>query len=262
MGLSGLQDKVAIVTGGAGGIGAAVAQRLADEGVAVVIVDLDVDASRAVAKRLPGAAIGVGADVSTEEGVSAYMEAAIDRFGGVDYAHLNAGYLSPLAPLPETDPAQFERVIAVNARSVYLGLKALIPQMRERGGGAIVATTSGLGERGMAGVAPYAAAKQAVPGLMRTAAMETAREGIRINAISPGLVDTAMIRVTERSLAADDPVRGRAILEESVPLGRYARPEEIAAAVAWLLSDEASYVTGLVLSADGGSSAGSFTSPT
>lgn len=261
MGLKGLDGKVVLVTGGAGGLGTTVARRLSHEGARVVVVDLDPERAASTAESLPGEAIGVGSDASTEAGVAAYVEAALDRFQRIDGAHLAAGYVGALAPLAKTETADFDRVMAINARGTYLGLKALIPQLEEQGdGGSLVATSSGLGQKGGPNFGPYTAAKHAVLGLVRSTSLETARAGIRINAICPGMMDTQMMRPTERAIDPEDPERGRAALEGSVPLGRYARPEEVGSAVVWLLSEESSYVTGVAFDADGGvlASAGGF----
>jgi 3-oxoacyl-[acyl-carrier protein] reductase len=253
MGLKGLGDKTAIVTGAAGGIGSAVALRLSEEGARVVLVDLDGDAAERVARELPGDAISVGADVRDERAVESYMAAAVSRFGTVDAVHLNAGYPGRLVPVVDSDEADFDRVIAVNVRGVYLGLRAALRQFRTQGGpGSIVVTSSGLGLRGGQLWGPYSASKHAVLGLMRTAALEAARDGVRINAVCPGFTDTAMVGPTEEVVGHGDRSAARRLLEGSVPLGRYADPIETAALVAWLLSEESSYSTGGYFTIDGG----------
>jgi NAD(P)-dependent dehydrogenase (short-subunit alcohol dehydrogenase family) len=258
MALKGLDGKVAIVTGGAGGIGSAVGARLSEEGSEVVLVDLDESKARAAADALPGKAIGVGADVTTEAGVDAYTAAALDRFGRVDAVHLNAGYPGKLTPLVDSETDDFDRVMSVNVRGVYLGLKTAIRQFQRQGSaGSIVVTTSGLGVRGGQLWGPYSASKHAVLGLVRSASLENARAGIRINAVGPGFTDTSMVRPTETVVGAGDGSAGRSALESLVPMGRYGRPEELAAIVAWALSDEASYSTGAVFLADGGIDASS-----
>lgn len=253
MPLAGLHDKVAVVTGAAGGIGSAVAQRLSAEGAKVVLVDLDGEAAQRVADELPGEAIGVMADVRDESHVAAYTDAAVQRFGRVDCVHLNAGYAGRLVPFADTETEDFDRVIAVNVRGVYLGMRAAIRRFIEQGGGGvIVATSSGLGLGGGQLWGPYSASKHAVLGLIRSAALDHAHHGIRVNAICPGFTDTAMLRPTEDMVAPGDREAAEAALTSIVPLGRYGRPSEPAALVAWLLSDESSYVTGAHLSIDGG----------
>ena len=264
MPLGGLQGKVAIVTGAAGGIGSAVARRLSDEGAKVVVVDLDGEAAQRIASSLAAEAIGVGGDVSKEADVDGYMKAAMERFGGIDAVHLNAGYPGKLAIFSDSEVEDFDKVIAVNVRGVYLGLRAAIRQMIEQArGGSIVVTSSGLGLAGGQMWGPYAASKHAVLGLVRCAALDHARQGIRINALCPGFVDTNMIRPTETAVGGGDGVTGRHALETIVPAGRYGRPEEMAATVAWLLSDESSYASGTAFPVDGGltASAAGFVAP-
>jgi NAD(P)-dependent dehydrogenase (short-subunit alcohol dehydrogenase family) len=253
MGLRGLAEKTAIVTGAGGGIGSAVARRLSEEGARIVVVDLDGDAAERVARQLPGDAISVSADVSNEADVESYTAAAVSRFGNVDAVHLNAGYAGRLLPLVDSDPDDFDRVLSVNVRGVYLGLRSALRRFRQQDGpGSIVVTSSGLGLRGGQLWGPYAASKHAVLGLVRSAALEAARDGIRINAICPGFIDTAMVVPTEEVVGHGDREAARHALESSVPIGRYGDPSETAALVAWLLSDESSYSTGAHFSIDGG----------
>lgn len=261
LGLAGLDGKVEIVTGGAGGLGSAAAKRLSAEGASVVVVDLDAERAEAVAAELSGEAIGVGADVSVEEDVERYVEAAVERFGRVDGAFFGAGYPGRLINLVEGEIADFDKVIRVNTRGTYLGLRAVIQRLEKQGeGGSIVATGSGLASRGGQMFGPYAAAKHAVLGLVRSVALEVARANIRVNAVCPGFMDTEMMRPTEAFFNPAEPAVAREALEGTVPLGRYAKPAEVAAAVCWFLSSEASYATGAALDVDGGviASAGGF----
>jgi NAD(P)-dependent dehydrogenase (short-subunit alcohol dehydrogenase family) len=258
MTLRGLTDRVVIVTGGAGGIGAAVASRMSAEGASVVVVDLDGEAAAATAATLPGPALSVAADVGDAADVDGYMTAAVERFGRVDAVHLNAGYAGPLAPLARTDLAQFDAMMRVNVRGAFLGLRAAISRMLEQGtGGAVLVTSSGLGATGAQGWGAYAASKHAAIGLVRCAALDHARDGIRVNALLPGFVDTAMVRIGERGVASDR-AAARELLESVIPLGRYGEPEEMAGAAAWLLSEESAYVTGQLFKIDGGLDAGAF----
>jgi 3alpha(or 20beta)-hydroxysteroid dehydrogenase len=265
MGLRGLADKTAIVTGAAGGIGSAVARRLSEEGSRVVVVDLDRDAAERVARELPGDALAVQADVGDAADVERYTAEAVRRFGRVDAVHLNAGYPGRLVPLVDSDVDDFDRVLSVNVRGAYLGLRSALRRYREQNtSGSIVVTSSGLGLRGGQLWGPYAASKHAVLGLVRSAALEVARDGIRINAVCPGFIDTAMVVPTEEVVGHGDRQAARHALENSVPLGRYGDPSETAALVAWLLSDESSYSTGAYFSVDGGidAAAAGFVAPT
>jgi NAD(P)-dependent dehydrogenase (short-subunit alcohol dehydrogenase family) len=262
MSLDSLRNKVAVVTGAAGGIGSAVARRLSQEGARVVAVDLDAAAAERIAAGLPTNAIGVGADVASSEDVDRYMSAALERFGRIDGVHLNAAYPGKLVPLVDSETADFDKVMATNVRGVYLGLRAAVRQLAgQADGGAVVVTSSTAGLAGAPLWGPYVASKHAVIGLVRSAALEAARDRIRINAVCPGLTDTDMARSTEDVADPNDRSAARAICEHRVPIGRYAEPYEMAASVAWLLSDEASYITGATLAIDGGLTAGGYVSP-
>lgn len=252
--------KVAVVTGASGGIGSAVARRLSEAGAHVVLVDLHGDAAAHIASSLPEPAVSIAADVGTEEGVESYIALALDEFGSLDMVHLNAGYSGQFATFADTTVADFDRVMSVNLRGVYLGMRAAVQVMRRQGsGGSIVATSSGQGLGGSQLQAPYSASKHGVLGLVRSAALDHARDNIRINAVCPGFTETGMLTSAEAFIGGD----ARSRLESSVPLGRYGRPSEIAAAVAWLLGPDSSYVTGEHLVVDGGVEAGAagFTDP-
>jgi NAD(P)-dependent dehydrogenase (short-subunit alcohol dehydrogenase family) len=235
-------------------MGAAVTRRLVAEGATVVAVDVDRAALEGVAGALPvGRVVACPADVSTVDGVEAYIATAMDATGRLDLAHHNAGIMGPVDPLSSLEPDDFDRVMAVNARGIFLGLRAALATMRDLGnGGAIVNTSSVAGFRGNASGGAYSAAKAAVISLTRTAALEGAPHGIRVNAIAPGPIETPMLGLAVSSTAADDP--NRALFEGGVPLGRIGQPPEVAALVTWLLSDEASFVTGALIPIDGGMS--------
>jgi NAD(P)-dependent dehydrogenase (short-subunit alcohol dehydrogenase family) len=245
--MSGLAGKVAVVTGGAGGLGAASALRLSREGCRVVVVDVDADGARKVAESLPGESIAVKADVTNEEDVGRYLGEATEAFGRVDLHHLNAGIPGSVGAFPDLEAAEFDRVMAVNVRGIFLGLRGAFRLFRAQGSaGSVVLTASIASLRGSADLIAYQTSKHATLGLLRGAAMYGGPLGIRVNAVAPGIVPTTLFSAAGR----DDMVRRAA----SAPLRRAGTPEEIASVVAFLLSDEASYMAGEVVSVDGGSS--------
>ncbi|GAA0419690.1 dehydrogenase [Acrocarpospora corrugata] len=240
---------MAVVTGGGSGIGAASARRLAREGAYVVVADVDGESAARVAGELPGEAVAVTADVSTEAGVDAYIRAAVDRFGRIDLHHLNAGVLGTMAPLPDVDPADFDHVIAVNLRGSFLGLRAAFRRYREQdGGGAVVVTASISSLRGADDQLPYQTSKHGLLGLVRGAAMYGGPRGIRVNAVAPGLIPTGIFAASGHA----DRAQTLALRGGTTPMRRVGTVDEIAGVVAFLLGEDASYVTGEVVSADGG----------
>jgi NAD(P)-dependent dehydrogenase (short-subunit alcohol dehydrogenase family) len=250
MALRGLAGKVAIVTGAASGIGAASAQRLSAEGARVVVVDVNREGAEQVAGALGGPALAVAADVSCEDDVEDYLRSAVERFGRVDLHHVNAGIAGAFAPLPDLTAAEFDEVIAVNLRGAFLGLRAAFRQFREQGdGGAIVTTASISGLRGSSDLVPYHTAKHGVVGLTRCAAVYGGPLGVRVNAVAPGIIPTGLRSQSIDEAAASSGAAARA---KVTPLGRVGTAEEVAALVAFLLSGEAEYLTGEVLSIDGG----------
>jgi len=239
--------RVAVVTGGAGGIGRAVAGRLTRDGATVVLVDADAAALDTAAQELERAR-PIEADVSDEQSVASYVRRTVDELGHLDLFFNNAGIEGRHAPLTEITMEEFDRVIAVNLRGVFLGLREVMRAMIAQGsGGAIVNTASMAGIRGASDFSPYVASKHGVVGLTRSAALHGAPHGIRVNAIAPGHIDTRMARALTEQIAPDDPHRARQRLEATIPLGhRYGTAEEVSNLVTWLLSDEASYVSGSV----------------
>jgi NAD(P)-dependent dehydrogenase (short-subunit alcohol dehydrogenase family) len=246
-------ERSAIVTGGGGGIGRATSIALAARGFGVVVVDLNADAARetvGAVEDVGGVAVAVGADVTDDAAAAAYVRECEERFGGVDGFFNNAAYEGVIAAIPDYPLEEFERTMAVNVRGVFLGLRHAIPALRRRGGGAIVNVSSQAGLRGVPEFSAYSASKHAVIGLTRAAALETVRDGIRVNAVCPGPTDTRMMRAIEQTVERQggDPSG----FVERIPIGRYGRPEEIAALVVWLLVDAPAFLTGAVLPIDGG----------
>ncbi len=233
-------------------MGRAVATRLLDEGARVVLVDRDAEALERAGRDL-GGVVTVLADVAEEASVRDYVRRAVAAGGAIDLFFNNAGIEGRVAPITEQGAADFDRVMAVNVRGAFLGLREVMRQMRRQpSGGAIVNTASMGGLRGGLNFSPYVASKHAVVGLTRCAALEGAPHRIRVNAVAPGHIDTRMARSIAEQASPADPGRAMAERSSRIPLGRYGTPEEVAHLVAWLLSDEASYVTGAIVSIDAG----------
>lgn len=250
--MRGLAGKVAVVTGAAGGIGAATARRLADEGAHVVAVDTDEERVRQVVKSLPTKGAWVRADVSAEEAVAAYVDAAVDRFGRIDLHHLNAGIPGSFATLPELTVAEFDKVMAVNVRGVFLGVRAAFRQYAAQDGAGNIVITGSIGSlRGSADLLAYQTSKHAVLGILRGAAMYGGPLGVRVNAVAPGIVPTDLFAATPDVAGGKDDMSRRA---GSTPLRRAGTGDDVAGVVAFLLSDDAAYLTGEVVSVDGGAS--------
>jgi NAD(P)-dependent dehydrogenase (short-subunit alcohol dehydrogenase family) len=253
-----LDDRVAIITGAGSGQGRAAARLFAERGAAVVIAEIDAEAGKATARAISeegGRAIAVACDVSQAEQVQAVVAAAMDEFGRLDVLYNNAGLWYPArgdyrpgvtdAPSPLLDESIWDRTIAVNLKGIYLGCKYAIPRMQEGGGGAIINTSSIAALRvGRGASDAYTAAKGGVIAITRTLAVEHARYGIRCNCIIPGAVRTPL--VGEITPEYEEAVR------QTIPLGRWAEPEEIAKLALFLASDESSWVTGAMFVIDGG----------
>lgn len=251
MSSSGFRGKTVLITGSTGGIGQAVAQRFAREGARLALVDLHADRLQDQVKFLgEDLTLALPADVTSEDATNAALHAALQRWNQIDIAVLNAGIEGSVAPLAEQSVSDFDRVMAVNVRGVFLWLSGLMKVMQPKGGAiTIISSTAGL--RGSVGLGPYCASKHAVVGLAKTAALEGAKHGIRVNTIHPGPVDTRMMEAIE---AGRSGARERSI--GSIPLRRYGTTEEVAAMAAFLSSNEASYSTGSSFLLDGGGMAG------
>ncbi len=243
-------DKVAFVTGAANGIGRATALAFAREGAAVVVADISEQGNQETAhmiEELGGRAITVRCDVTRSEDVKAALDKAIEVFGHLDVAFNNAGSEQAITATADLTEEEWDRIVSINLRSVFLCMKYEIPLMLKQGGGAIVNTSSGAGVKGFKGQAAYVAAKHGVVGLTKDAALDYASSNIRINAVCPGIVDTEMM---DRFTGGTAEGRDRVIAQE--PIGRMGTPDEIAAAVLWLCSDAATFVIGHAMVVDGG----------
>ncbi|NKB59636.1 MAG: glucose 1-dehydrogenase [Alphaproteobacteria bacterium] len=252
-----LDGKVAIITGGAGGIGSAAARLFAAEGGKVMLVDLDEDAlQKNVAAIGEEQAAYTIADVSDTSDTQAYVAATAERFGGVDIALLNAGIEGKLHSITDMPEEMFDKVLAVNVRGVFLGLKYVMPAMRQRGSGSIVVTSSTAGIRAVGGMSAYVTSKHAVVGLMRTAALEGAADDIRVNTVNPSPIDTRMMSSIEEQRGLPTGDRSNRPMAKFTPLQRYGEPEEVARLMLFLGSEDSSFCTGGVYMVDGGVSAG------
>jgi NAD(P)-dependent dehydrogenase (short-subunit alcohol dehydrogenase family) len=251
-----LEEKVAVITGGAGGIGIAAAKRFVAEGAKVLLVDLDeqalVEASNEVGSNVSAYCV---ADVSQKADTERYVQQAVDVFGGVDIYLANAGIEGLVTPFLEQTEAMFDQVMAVNVKGVWLGVQSMFPVMQARGGGSIVITSSVAGIKGASMLAPYVTSKHAVVGLMRSAALAGAEHNIRVNTVNPSPVETRMMRSLEAGMMPDDLNAAHDLMSANIPLGRYAEPADIANMMLFLASDEGAFMTGGVYMADGGSSA-------
>jgi NAD(P)-dependent dehydrogenase (short-subunit alcohol dehydrogenase family) len=247
--------KIALITGGGNGIGRAAAVAFARHGAKVVVVDRDgsgAEATAGIIRQNGGDAIAVTADVTRSDDVKAYVRAAIERFGRIDCFFNNAGIEGKIAPTADYDEAVFDAVIGVNLKGVFLGLRHVLPEMIRQGGGAVVNTASVAGLVGTPGMPAYVASKHAVIGLTKTTAGEVARQGIRVNAVCPGPVDTRMIHAIEEQIAPGNAASVEERYQAAIPSGRYTTVEEIANMVLFLCSDLASNTTGGQFVVDGG----------
>ena len=250
--------KVALVTGGGNGIGRAACVAFAKHGAKVVAVDRDGAAAEATAgiiRQAGGDAISVMADVTKSADVKAYVKATVDKYGRIDCFFNNAGIEGKLAHTAEYDEDVLDAVIGVNVKGVFLGLRHVLPEMIRRKSGAVVNTASVAGLVATPGMPAYVASKHAVIGLTKTSAGEVARQGIRINAVCPGPVDTRMIHSLEEQISPGNPASVGERYQAAQPTGRYTTPEEIANMVLFLCSDLASNTTGGQFVVDGGRTA-------
>ncbi len=249
-----LKGKTAVITGGAGGIGLETAKIFLNEGAeGILLVDLNEDQLKDAAKSLDSGNVHYfAADVSKNDQVKAYTEKAIKEMGKIDVLFLNAGIEGVVKPLTEYPEEMYDKVLAVNVKGVWLGLKHAFPHMIENGGGSVIITSSVAGMMGTANVMAYVTSKHALNGTMRVAALEGAPNKIRVNSIHPSPVDNRMMRSLEEGFAPGGGEEAKKGFEQMIPLGRYANNDEIATVALFLASDDSKFMTGAMVPVDGG----------
>jgi len=253
-----LDGKVAVVTGAAGVIGSATLHLMAERGARIVAVDRRERDLQAAIAQLPASAqaLAVSADVSDEDEVANYVRAAIDKFGSIDVFYNNAGVEGDIAPITKYSLETFRRVLDVNVVGVFLGMKHVLPVMLKQGRGSIINTASIAGLIGSPDIAVYSASKHAVIGLTKSAALECSGTAVRVNCVCPGLIDSRMLSaIIDGRNPGNAPVPNERIVER-IPARRLGQASEVASIVAFLASDEASYVSGSAYTVDGGRTAG------
>jgi 3alpha(or 20beta)-hydroxysteroid dehydrogenase len=249
------EGRVVVVTGAAGGIGRATVERFVRDGARVVATDLkdaSIEETAASVEKLGGEVLTAAHDVSSWDDWQRVIAESASRFGGVDYLVNNAGIEGAVAAIDEFPEDAFDQVLAVNVKGVFLGMKAVIPELRKRGGGAIVNLASVMGVIGGPTVPAYVASKHAVIGLTKSAAMGYGPEKIRVNAVGPAPIETRMMRSLESGMAPGDEATVKLGIEEQIPLGRYGMPDEVAAIITFLCSEDARFVSGSFYTVDGG----------
>ena len=246
-----LENKVCVITGAAGGIGKATAELFLSHGASVMLVDLNEDDLKNISRNMDTQRVTLfAADVSKLEDTKDFTEATLSRFGRIDVAFLNAGIEGKFLSISEYPEETFDRVIAVNLKGVWLGCQQIIPKMSE--GGSVIITSSVAGLKGFANLGAYVASKHGVVGIMKTAALEHANKGIRVNSIHPGPVNNRMMRSVEEQIHPGQPAESRRDFEAGVPFKRYAENSEIADLALFLACDDSKYITGTTQVIDGG----------
>jgi 3-oxoacyl-[acyl-carrier protein] reductase len=244
-----LKDKITLVTGAASGFGEAIARRFAAEGAKVVVMDLNAGGAARVAGEIGAAALAVTGDVTKESDIEAAVKSALDFGGRIDVVVNNAGWTHKNRPLMEVSEAEFDRVFDTNVKSIYFMTRAVVPQMRAQGGGVMINVGSTAGIRPRPGLTWYNGSKGAVNLMSRSLAVELAPDRIRVNCVAPVMGVTGLL---EQFMGLPDTPENRAKFVATVPLGRLSEPEDVANACLYLASDEASFITGVVLEVDGG----------
>ncbi|KUO53877.1 MAG: 3-ketoacyl-ACP reductase [Alphaproteobacteria bacterium BRH_c36] len=247
--MSRLANKIAVVTGAASGFGRGIAEAYALEGAKVVIADLNGSGAKAVADAIGSAAVGIAADVTRRADVEAIVAAAVDHFGGLDILVNNAGATHRNKPALEVTEDEFDRIYAVNVKSLYLTTLAAVPAMEKRGGGVIINTASTAGVRPRPGLTWYNGSKGAAITLTKSLAAELAPKKIRVNAINPVIGETGLL---ESFMGQPDTPENRAKFVATIPLGRMSRPSDIANAAVFLAEDASEFITGVAIEVDGG----------
>lgn len=250
-----MKGKTVVITGGAGMIGHATAMTLARAGADVMLVDINAKALAArcgAVEALGGRVATHVADVSKSGDVQAYVGRTLEVFGRIDGFFNNAGMEGKLSPIYEYEESEFDRIVAVNQKGIFLGLRYVLPVMLSQGHGAVVNTGSIASERGLAGACAYNATKHAVIGLTRTAASDVGGRGVRVNAVMPGVIDTPLLEAMLRMMFNGDVAAGKKTLGRVATLDRIGTPEEVGEVVTFLLSDAAAFVNGAAWAVDGG----------
>lgn len=245
------EDKVVLITGGTGGIGEATAKLFLDEGAKVAIVGTS-DEKLEKSKEKLGDVLTIKADVSNEEDVKNYVDKTVEAYGKIDVFFNNAGIEGKVKFVEEQTVEDFQKVLNVNVIGVFLGLKYVMPVMKKNGGGSIINTSSVAGLMGSPGVMPYVASKHAVVGITKTAALEGAKDKVRVNSVHPSPVETRMMRSLEQGFNPEDAAGAKAAQEQLIPMGRYGEPDEIGKLVLFLGSDDSEFITGAQYIIDGG----------
>jgi len=248
-----LENKVAVITGGAGGIGSATARIFLDEGAKVLLVDINEDNLKEVVADLNSGDVSyIVADVSKDDDTKNYIDIAVKRYEKIDILFSNAGVEGVVQPLTEYPEDVFNKVLAVNIKGVWLSIKHTFPVLEKNGGGSIIITSSAAGLKGSRNVIAYAASKHGVIGVMRSAALEGAPKKIRVNTIHPGPVDNRMMRSLEKGYFPGAGEEAKKAFETQIPSGRYVKSEAVGQLALFLASDESAFVTGATYAVDGG----------